>query len=65
MSLDPVEERHCRVMALMCASVSLKGEFDAERLLGLADEYLQYITGDDNAALPRPDKASKGRLPRP
>jgi hypothetical protein len=49
----------------MCACVSLKGEFDAERLLGLADEFYQYITGDDDAALPRPDKASRGKLPRP
>jgi hypothetical protein len=60
-----IAERKYRAHALMCACVSLKGEFDAGRLLSLADEYLQYITGDDNAAIPRPDKASKGKIPRP
>jgi hypothetical protein len=64
-SMTAFTERKYRAHALMCACVSLKGEFDAERLLGLADEFYQYITGDDDAALPRPDKASKGKLPRP
>jgi hypothetical protein len=63
--VDDGEMRAYRATAIMAASISLKGDFDAEKLLGLADEYLQYITGNDNAALPRPDKATRGKMPKP
>lgn len=60
---DP-ETRGHRMMALMCAAIAWKGDpADAEDLLGLADEFLQYIEGDDSA-IPRPDKLIKGRLPK-
>jgi hypothetical protein len=58
-------ERFYRAAALMFASNSLKGEYDVERLLSLADEYFQYLTGDNNATIPRPDTPIKGKLPRP
>jgi hypothetical protein len=32
-------------------------------MLSLADEFLQYIEGDD-AIMPRADKLTKGRLPK-
>jgi hypothetical protein len=64
--LAPIEpdNRANRAMALMLAAIAWKGDPAADvDILGLADEFLQYIEGDD-AAMPRPDKLSKGRIPR-
>jgi hypothetical protein len=55
-----------RALAIALAAMSFRGEaLDIEKLLGLADEYLQYIEGDDDAQIPRPDKLAKGRMPKP
>ena len=63
-SLDP--ERLVRAISIACASLCWKGKIeDTEGILGLSDEFLQYITGDDSSAIPRPDKATKGRMPKP
>jgi len=60
------EARRDRAFAIACASVSFRGAFkDAEQLLGLADEFLEYIQGDDSAQIPRPDKTTGGKVPRP
>jgi hypothetical protein len=62
---DSAEHRGHRAMALMCAAVCWRGDpTDSEGMLGVADEFLQYIEGDD-AMMPRPDKQIKGRMPRP
>lgn len=61
------ETRGNRAMALMCAAVCWRGDpTDSEGMLGVADEFLQYIEGDD-AMFPRPyaDKPVKGRMPKP
>lgn len=59
------ESRGHRAMALMCASVCWRGDpTDTEGLLSVADEFLQYIQGD-NSIMPRPDKAIKGSMPQP
>ena len=64
MSDDP-EARGNKAMALMCAAVCWRGDpTDSEGMLGLADEFLQYIEGDD-AIMPRPDKRLAGKLPNP
>ena len=58
---------HDRATALLLAAISMmarKGEASSEELLAQADEFLQYITGDDEAELPRPDKRIAGRIPR-
>ena len=58
------ENRGNRAMALMCAAVVWRGDpTDTEGMLGVADEFLQYIEGND-ASMPRPDKLSKGYIPR-
>lgn len=59
----PTEQLH-RLAAILAASVVFKGEpTDMESFLGVADECLQYIRGDD-ARMPRPDTLSRGRIPR-
>lgn len=61
---DTAEHRGHRAMALMCAAVCWKGDpTDSEGLLSIADEFLQYIEGDD-AAMPRPDKLIGGKMPK-
>ena len=51
------EHRTNSALALCLACMSFKGDaFDIEQLMGLADEYLAYIEGDDAAPIPRPDK---------
>lgn len=68
---EPVSEmaseiRAHRALSIALAAMSFRGEIvDIERLLGLADEFLQYIEGDDSAPIPRPDKMCKGKMPRP
>jgi hypothetical protein len=48
----------------MCAAVCWRGDpTDSEGMLGVADEFLQYIEGDD-AMMPRPDKLTKGHMPK-
>lgn len=60
------DARGNRALSIALAAMSFRGEvMDIERLLSLADEYLQYIEGDDSAAIPRPDKLAKGKIPRP
>jgi hypothetical protein len=61
------DNRRDRALAIACASVSFRGvAMDVESLLGLADEFLDYIQGDDSSPIPRPDKTgAKGRLPKP
>ena len=59
------EARGQRAMALMCASVCWRGDpTDVEGMLGVADEFLQYIQGD-NSVMPRPDAQTKGYMPKP
>jgi hypothetical protein len=59
------ELRGHRAMALMCAAVCWRGDpTDSEGMLSLADEFLQYIEGD-NAVMPRPDRATGGVMPKP
>jgi hypothetical protein len=54
---DEAEGRRNRALAIACASVSFRGvAMDVETLLSLADEFLDYIEGDDGAPIPRPDK---------
>jgi hypothetical protein len=61
---ESTEQRGHRAMALMCATVCWKGDpTDTEGLLSVADEFLQYIQGDDSV-MPRPDKLIKGKIPR-
>jgi hypothetical protein len=49
-----------RATALCLAAMSFRGEaFDMAGVMMLADEYLNYIEGDDSAPLPRPDLAGK------
>jgi hypothetical protein len=58
------EARGQRAMALMCASVCWRGDpTDTEGLLSVADEFLQYIQGD-NAVMPRPDAQVRGQMPK-
>lgn len=58
---DDREGRRNRATAIVCAAVCFRGEIaDVERLLGLADEFLDYIEGDDTMPIPRPDKV-KGK----
>lgn len=60
------ESRGDRALSIALAALTFRGEvMDIERLLSVADEFLQYIEGDDNAAIPRPDKLAKGKIPRP
>jgi hypothetical protein len=60
---DDPDSRGHRAMALMCAAICWRGDpTDQEGMLGVADEFLQYIEGN-NAMMPRPDQAIKGRLP--
>jgi hypothetical protein len=55
-----------RALSIALAAMSFRGDVvDIEKLLGVADEFLQYIEGDESAAIPRPDKLSRGRLPKP
>jgi hypothetical protein len=61
---DP-DKRGNRAMALMCAAVCWRGDpTDSEGMLSVADEFLQYIEGND-AMMPRPDKREAGYLPNP
>jgi hypothetical protein len=61
--IDP-DNRANRAMALMCAAVCWRGDpTDTEGMLGVADEFLQYIEGNA-ASMPRPDPLEKGRIPR-
>lgn len=63
-SESTAEHRGHRAMALMCAAVCWRGDpTDSEGLLSVADEFLQYIEGDDSA-MPRPDKLTKGHMPK-
>jgi hypothetical protein len=58
------ESRGHRAMALMCAAVVWRGDpTDTEGMLSVADEFLQYIEGD-NSVMPRPDKLVGGKLPK-
>lgn len=58
------EARGHRAMALMCAAVCWRGDpTDSEGMLSVADEFLQYIEGNDSV-MPRPDKATKGEIPK-
>jgi hypothetical protein len=58
------ETRGHRAMALMCAAVCWRGDpTDTEGMLSVADEFLQYIEGD-NAVMPRPDRAIGGKMPK-
>jgi hypothetical protein len=60
----PSDNRSNRALAMTLAAIAWKGDNpEFEDILSLADEILQYIEGDD-AAMPRPDKLSKGRIPR-
>lgn len=62
---EPVELRGNRAMALMLAAIAWKGDPTSdEEILSLADEFLQYIEGN-NAIMPRPDKLMKGAMPKP
>ena len=64
LSESTAEHRGHRAMALMCAAVCWRGDpTDSEGLLSVADEFLQYIEGNDSA-IPRPDKLTKGQMPR-
>lgn len=62
------EARRNRATALTLASICViarKGEPTPEDILAQADEFLQYITGDDDAQMPRiHDKRVGGKLPR-
>jgi hypothetical protein len=59
----PIARLH-RVVAILAASIACKGEHtDTEEMLGIADEFLQYLEGND-AVMPRPDTLTKGRIPR-
>ena len=61
---DSPEIRGHRAMALMCAAICWRGDpTDSEGMLGVADEFLQYIEGN-NSVMPRPDKPTKGQIPR-
>lgn len=62
--MDEKEARENRAKALAHAAQCWRGDVaDVEGILALADEFLQYIEGN-NAVMPRPDKAIKGRIPR-
>lgn len=62
---DDREGRRDRALAIACASVSFRGEaMNVESLLALADEFLSYIQGDNDAVIPRPDLLRPGYLPR-
>lgn len=57
---EEAEGRRNRAFAIACASISFRGAaMDVETLLSLADEFLDYIEGDDSAPIPRPDKTPK------
>lgn len=54
--IPDAEHRSNAALALCLACMSFRGDkFDMAQLMGLADEYLAYIEGDD-ASIPRPDK---------
>jgi hypothetical protein len=59
-AVDPIpdaEHRSNAALALCLACMSFKGDkFDMAQLMSLADEYLDYIEGDDASPIPRPDK---------
>jgi hypothetical protein len=58
------DHRGHRAMALMCAAVCWRGDpTDSEGMLSVADEFLQYIEGND-AAMPRPDPMIGGQMPK-
>jgi hypothetical protein len=62
---DSPEDRGNRAMALMLAAVSWKGDpADSVSILGLADDFLDYIEGELDH-IPLADALSKGRLPKP
>jgi hypothetical protein len=63
--LAPIEsDRGNKALALMLAAISWKGDPAAvEDILSLADEFLQYLEGD-NSIMPRADPQIKGRIPR-
>lgn len=64
MRSDRLERAHALQLAALCV-MHRKHEVTAEEILAQADEFLQYITGDDNAKIPRPDKATgSGGIPR-
>lgn len=57
LSITSAEHRGNCALALCLACMSFKGDkFDMGQLMGLADEYLAYIEGDEHAPIPRPDK---------
>lgn len=63
--LDGNTRASSRAVALCLASISLRGEFNMANLLGLADEYLKYIEGENASPIPLHDKLAKGRMPKP
>ena len=55
--IPDAEHRSNAALALCLACMSFKGDkFDMAELMSLADEYLEYIEGDDATPIPRPDK---------
>ncbi len=56
-----MDERSRRAVAVACAAIvtSRSNEMpDMETFLGIADEFVQYIEGDDSIVLPRPDSVA-------
>lgn len=55
--VSSAEHRSNAALALCLACMSFKGDkFDIGQLMGLADEYLAYIEGNEASPIPRPDK---------
>lgn len=51
--------------AICCGRLRHVGEaLDAEDVLSQADEFLQYITGNNSAKVPRHDEPDAGKMPR-
>ena len=64
MKLDP--DRLVRALSLAFATVCWKGQpDDADGIQALSDEFVEYIEGGKVPTIPLPDKASRGRLPKP
>ena len=50
-------ERTTRAIGLCLAAIAWKGDpTDVGGIIGLADDFVQYLEGDDAAPIPRPDK---------
>lgn len=63
-AIDP--ERLLRAFSVACASMCWKGKGDdTDGIQGLADDFYEYINGDDNTPMPRPDKLQRGQVPKP